>query len=250
MPGSIVLRLDSVAKTFAVDKAPPYNYTINYSDGSSANHEVRFFTPLSRAGSQSYTLDSDISLPNDFIIKQNVVFNPSSENSFYQLCGKTSGFKINFFGNNFSNNSLSNAIEFDNFYFTNALVGMDRAKLNEISFVRVGTSLSLFINEAQVGSSVTYTRTPIVATYGTGNVGFAFFDGDLSDLFIDKASTIVLNAPLNRQYTAAAPTVTNKADSSNNLTAVNLNNAGQAFTLNAAGTIYTGADGTTTIEVA
>jgi hypothetical protein len=82
--------------------------------------------------------------------------------------------------------------------------------------------------------------------FGAGeNNNFNTFTGFLAYAKVYNDDALVIDAPLDKQYTAENPTVINKADASNNLTAVQLDNAGQLFTLNAAETIWTGEDGTT-----
>jgi hypothetical protein len=127
-------------------------------------------------------------------------------------------------------------------------------KLNtlKIKYVAATGSISVFVNgvldteAAGKGFSLpdmTDLRKFSVGAEARNNGGG--FTGYLADFKVTNGSTLVIDAPLDKQYTAENPTVINKADASNNLTAVNLDNAGQLFTLNAAETIWTGEDGTT-----
>jgi len=240
MPGSIVLRLDSVAKTFAVDKVPPYNYTINYSDGSSADHEVRFFTPLLASGQQRYTfntitLEADFEIEVDFATTSNVNFNMilgkigSAQDFIAILNGTSISSRFNGVGATLINHNVD-------------------GKLTTLNIKRTSGTIVTTIGSST--NTITNSNPFEIDILGAYNTNSFSFTGFLANAKITKGSTLVVDSPIDNQYSSAAPTVINKADASNNLTATNLNNAGQAFTLNAAGTIYTGADGTTTIEVA
>ena len=244
MAANTVLRLDSTTKTFAVDKAPPYAYTINYSDGSSADHQVRFFTPLLESGSQHYTY-TQVNLTGAFEVNLKYYTTDASAGT---IIGRDEDYR--------ATQIMSNSSLRIRWVGGQVLTPANVVLVNKLQHLRMkrdsNDALTVFVDDmdnpvvTETGASGTFSFDRL----GTYNDDLIMFDGYIADFKITNGSTLVIDSPIDKQYTAAAPTVINKADANNPLTAVNLNNAGQPFTLNALGTIWNGSDGTTTLGIA
>lgn len=237
MAANTVLRLDSITKTFSVDKAPPYAYTINYSDGSSADHQVRFFTPLLGSGSQRYEVDTPPSFAGDWEWEIDVYGAPQADKKIMTIVdGAGAVFNVvSYFTGNintariFSNKGIG--------FNGNIVLLNNKFNKLKIRYVLATEKLSITVNnvldvEGTFSLSVMPDMTDIVkfsVGVEAGNNGGGF-TGYLANFKVINGSTLVIDAPLDKQYTAAAPTVINKADANNPLTAVNLDNAGSAFT--------------------
>jgi len=226
MAANTVLRLDSTTKTFAVDKAPPYAYTINYSDGSSADHQVRFFTPLLSSGGQHYTHNT-ITMSADFEIEIDYkLANLTTDNA---LIGDTDALSGDIWRINGNINSM--LIRLGGSTYTTTGSYTEDLKLNTAKMTRVGTTVKIFRNNIEIYSGTISLVDFTIDMVGTRQNGaFDTFNGILANYKVTNIASLVMDAPIDRQYTAAAPTVINKADATKPLTAINLNNAGSLFT--------------------
>ena len=104
-------------------------------------------------------------------------------------------------------------------------------KLNTAKMTRVGTTVKVFRNDVEIYSDTIALADFTIDMVGTRQNGaYDSFSGILANYKVTNIASLVMDAPLDKQYTASAPTVINKADANNNLTAVNLDNAGSEFT--------------------
>jgi hypothetical protein len=238
---NVVIRLDNAQKFIEIAKTAPFSGVITYADGTTATFSriasiiSRFFTPLLASGQQRYTFNT-ITLDADFEIE--VDFATTSTVNFNMLLGKI-GSADGFIA---IRNGTTISSRFNGVGATLINHNVD-GKLTTLNIKRTSGTLVTTIGAST--NTITNSNPFEIDILGAYNTNSFSFTGFLANAKITKGSTLVIDAPLDKQYTASNPTVINKADSSNNLTAVNLDNAGQLFTLNADETIWTGEDGTT-----
>lgn len=238
MAANTVLRLDSTTKTFAVDKAPPYAYTINYSDGSSADHQVRFFTPLLGSGAQRYEVDTPPSFNAGFEVEFKFYGLPQNNKKVFSFCDSSNDLvnlditddgTITYFSKGVDGNTKrEGVINIGNTKLNTINLIYDPSTTNEMTVkVNTITDISFSVPTGRIPdlTDIIAMKFGVESTFNGGGL-----TGYLADFKVINGSTLVIDSPIDKQYTAAAPTVINKADASNNLTAVNLDSAGSEFT--------------------
>ena len=261
---NVVIRLDNAQKFIEIAKSAPFSGVITYADGTTATFSriastiSRIFTPLLGSGSQRYEVDTPPSFAGDFEWEIKIAGAPQNDKKLMTI-QDSSGKILNLGSINFGSQNKARLFSNTGVGFVGNIVFLNN-KLNKINLKYVAstevltfsvngvvdvTSGSISASDLPDMTNITKFKVGVEASNNGGG-----FTGFFSDFKVTNGSTLVIDSPLDRQYTSAAPSVINKVAGGTGLTAVNLNNAGQAFTLNAAGTIYTGADGTTTIEVA
>lgn len=197
----------------------------------------RFFTPLLGSGVQRYEVDTPPSFNAGFSIEvdiaggaqndKKIISFKDSNNRVFNINTNNSG-AVNFFstGGGGLRSIIGTTVVLDN-------------KLHNIKVVYDNTApkVSVFVDgvlnvEAGVNSNQIPNLTDISAMkFGVeaSNNGGGF-TGHIANIKVINDGVLAIDSPLDKQYSAAAPTVINNADANNPLTAVNLDNAGSAFT--------------------
>ncbi|MEE4292201.1 MAG: hypothetical protein V2J13_10675 [Cycloclasticus sp.] len=103
---------------------------------------------------------------------------------------------------------------------TTAATFTENTKLNIASIERIGTTVNIYRNGDLIDSVTETVVDFTVSTIGR-RAASDYFDGIISNLKITDAGTLVLDMPIDEQYSAGSPTVTNLANPANNGTAVN-----------------------------
>jgi hypothetical protein len=181
---------------------------------------TRVFTPLLGSGSQRYTFNT-ITLDADFEIE--VDFATTSTVNFNMILGKI-GSADDFLAIR-DGNRITGRFDGSGVNLINHVVD---GKLTTLNIKRTSGTIVTTIGDST--NTVTNSNTFEIDILGAYNTNSFSFTGYLANAKVYKESDLVIDAPIDKQYTAAAPTVINKADSNNNLTAVNLDNAATEFT--------------------
>jgi len=186
----------------------------------------RFFTPLLGSGVQHYTHNT-ITMSADFEIEIDYkLYNLTTDNA---LIGDTDALSGDIWKINKDNNSM--LIRIGGTTYTTTGSYTEDLKLNTAKMTRVGTTVKVFRNDVEIYSDTIALADFTIDMVGTRQNGaYDSFSGILANYKVTNIASLVMDAPLDKQYTASAPTVINKADANNNLTAVNLDNAGSEFT--------------------
>jgi hypothetical protein len=185
----------------------------------------RIFTPLLGSGSQHYTFNT-VTLAGNFEVQADYCLSDLTvDNAIFGDTDSSGGdlLRIN-------KNTSSMLIRIGGSTFTTTGSYTEDQKLNTVKMTRVGTTVKIFRNNVEIFSETIALVDFTLNMLGTRQNGaFDNFNGYIANFKATDVSTLVMDAPIDKQYSAADPIVINKADSSNNLTAINLNNAGSEF---------------------
>ena len=195
-------------------------------EGKANSTVTRIFTPLLGSGVQHYTHNT-ITMSADFEIEIDYkLYNLTTDNA---LIGDTDALSGDIWKINKDNNSM--LIRIGGTTYTTTGSYTEDLKLNTAKMTRVGTTVKVFRNDVEIYSATIALVDFTINMVGTRQNGaYDSFSGILANYKVTNIASLVMDAPLDKQYTAAAPTVINNADANNPLTAVNLDNAGSAFT--------------------
>jgi len=197
----------------------------------------RFFTPLLGSGSQRYEVDIPPSFAGNWEWEIKIAGLPQRDTKLITI--QDTNFKVfNLGTSNFSPNNTARLYSNTGIGFTGNTVILNN-KLNTLILKYVASTerLTLTVNgviDVDFNSSI--SNFPDMTSLLKFSVGVEAsnngggFTGYLADFRVHNEGALVIDAPLDKQYTAEAPAVINKVAGGTGLTAVNLNNAGSEFT--------------------
>ena len=179
----------------------------------------RYFTELSSAEQQHYTLNTPVTLTGDFEISVDFVYYVGSGEL---LSGDTSGVQADEFRFDSANSRFRTVIggAFANYPITseNYTVG----KLYTAKITRVGGTVTVDVNGDTNSNSFSSSSFPFtISNVGARADGGFPFNSYLANLEITDGSTLVVDLPLDEDF-GATSTAVNLADNSNNATTINI----------------------------
>lgn len=201
----------------------------------------RFFTELTASNSESYDFETPIVPSANFEI-EGLFLIPSGSATIVSgsisatdtIIIDVSGGKLRAFA--YVGGSLQSPVS--------STSTVNDGVLNKFKVNYTGTTLSVIFNgTTEATGTWALNGSQNIKHIGNRAGASSYFNGYIADIKIKDGTSLVADAPLNEDF-SKTPTANNSANPENNLTARNITTS-VLYELNAAGTVYTAANGDT-----